>query len=146
MATTYQTGRGGGAFDGNIMFKSSGNLTKTETVPSSGIKLRGTPVNGLAARVVFPTTPGAAATVLPKIIASVDNSTYRDIAEYPGGALSWASGGKELMIPFAVPRPYHYVKMVFTITGGSTACSYGAVQAGIVVRAHGDWSRKIRWD
>jgi len=143
---TYQAGTGGGAFDGNIMFKSSGNLTKTSTVPSSGIKLRGTPVDGLAARVMFPDTPGASAQVLVAIHASMDDSTYRVCSTYPGGALSWASGGKEIMVPFGEARPYDYVKMVFTITGGSTACSFGAVQAGIVHRAHGDWTRKVRWD
>jgi len=76
----------------------------------------------------------------------MDDSTYRTIATYAGGAISWASGDRELMIPFAVPRPYDYVKMTFTLTGGSTATSFGAVEAGIVHRAHGDWSRKERWD
>ena len=145
MATTV-SGRGGGVFDDKLMFKSSGNLTATSTVPSSGIKIRGTPVDGLAARVVYPDTPGASSQVLIAIHASADDSTYRVIATQPGGAQSWASGGKEFMVPFAVPSGYPYVKMVFTITNGSTACSYGAVQAGIVPRAHGVWTRTVRWD
>ena len=62
MATTLTNETGGGVFDYAVMFKSSGNLTKTSTVPSSGIKIRGTAVDGSAARVVFPTTPGASAT------------------------------------------------------------------------------------
>jgi hypothetical protein len=145
MATTAG-GTGAGVFDNTLMFKSSGNLTATSTVPASGLKIRGTPVTGLAARIMFPTTPGASATVLVAIHESVDDSTYRVAATYPGGALSWASGAQEIMIPFAVHSGFPYVKMVFTLTGGSTACSYGAVQAGIVPRAHGDWRRGVRWD
>jgi len=145
MATTA-SGTGAGVFDNKLMFKSSGNLTKTSTVPAAGLKIRGTPVTGLAARIMFPTTPGASATVLTVIHESADDSTYRVAATYPGGALSWASGAKEIMIPFAVHSGYPYVKMIFTLTGGSTACSYGAVQAGIVPRAHGDWRRGVRWD
>lgn len=145
MATTA-TGTGSGVFDEKLYFKSSGNLTKTSTVPAAGIKIRGTPVDGLAARVNFPTTPGASAQVLVAIHVSADDSTYRIQSTYPGGALSWASGGKEIMVPFECISGYPYVKMVFTITGGSTACSFGAVRAGIVPRAHGDWRRQVRWD
>jgi hypothetical protein len=96
--------------------------------------------------VLYATTPGASATVLAEVHASADDSTYRVIATQPGGAQSWASGKKEFTIPFAVISGYPYVKMKFTITGGSTATSYGAVQAGIVPRAHGVWTRAVRWD
>jgi len=145
MATVLD-GSGGGVFDNAVMFLSSGNLTATSTVPSAGLKIRGTHVNGSAARVVFPSTPGTAAQVAVAIHASADDSTYRVIASYPGGALSWASGGKEIMLPFAVPSGYPYVKMVFTVTGGTTDTSWGAVKAGIVPRAHGVWTRAVRWD
>lgn len=139
-------GRGDGVFDNAVMFMSSGSLTKTSTVPASGLVIRGTPVDGLAARVVFPTTPGTMVTVATTIVASADNSTFRTIASYPGGAQSWASGAKEIMIPFAVPRGYPYVKLTFTLTGGTTDTDYGQVRAGIVPRVHGNWTRTVRWD
>jgi len=144
MATTAG-GTGAGVFDNTLMFKSSGNLTKTSTVPAAGLKIRGTPVTGLAARVMFPTAC-VSAQVLVEIHESTDDSTYRVAATYPGGALSWASGAKEIMVPFAVHSGYPYVKMDFNVTNGSTATDFGAVQAGIVPRAHGDWRRGVRWD
>ena len=143
---------GAGVFDNTLMFKSSGNLTKTSSAPTAGLKIRGTPVTGLAARVLFPTSPGVSAQVLTSIHESVDDTTYRLQSTYPGGAMSWNAAvypyvqAREIMIPFACHSGFPYVKMYFTITGGSTACSFGAVQAGIVPRAHGDWRRGVRWD
>lgn len=130
-------------FDNLLMFKSSGNLTATSTVPASGLKIRGTPNEGLAARVLFPSTPGTAAQVLVAIHASDDDSTYRIISTYPGGAQSWASGADEIIIPFATAKKY--VKMVFTVTGGTTGTSWGAVKAGIVPRVYADWTRTVDW-
>lgn len=132
-------------FDYNLMFKSSGNLTKTSTVPASGIKIKGTPQKGLGVRINFPSTPGASAQVLPTVVMSEDDSTYRTVASYPGGAQSWASGAKELIFGFKVPeRKYKYVKLTFTITGGSTATSFGAVKAGLVLSA-GEYDRTVDW-
>jgi hypothetical protein len=156
MATVPDQGRGVGVFDNLLMFISSGNVTKTGTHPTSGIKLRGTPVRGLAARILFPSSPGLSATILPEIHVSADDSTYRVQATYAGGALSWAAGAdtalgisqsdREVMVPFEVPTGFPYVKLKLTVTGGSTATSFGAVKAGIVPRAHGDWTRQVRWD
>ena len=148
MTATTASGTGAGVFDNTLMFKSSGDLTTTSTLPAAGLKIRGTPVSGLAARVLFPQSPGATyVTMLVEIHESVDDSTYRVAATYPGGALSWVSGAKEIMIPFAVHSGFPYVKMDFNIGTGTTGSnSYGAVQAGIVPRAHGDWTRNGRWD
>jgi hypothetical protein len=79
--------------------------------------------------------------------ASVDNSTYRLVAQYAGGAVSWASGGKSYNLPFNLPRGYKYAKMVFTVTGGTTTdgAGYGGVYAGVVPRVHGDWDRKVQF-
>ena len=141
---TVVSGFSDGIFDNTVMFKSSGNLTKT--IDSTALVLRGTAVRGSAARVYFPTTPGLSATVLVSIKASADNSTFRTIATDPRGALSWASGTEETIVPFEVPSGYPYVKCTFTITGGSTATSYGAVLAGVVPRQLGEWTRVVRWD
>ena len=145
MATTV-TGLAEGIFDYAAMFISSGNLTKTGLHPSAGIKVRGTGLKGSAVRIYFPTTPGLSATVLPEVHGSVDDSTYRVVSTYPGGAISWASGTKEANLAFTLPKGYFYAKLKFTITGGSTATSFGAVQAGIVPRVDGEWTRTVRWD
>ena len=144
--TIVRPATGAGVFDNTLMFLSASNLTETGSYPAAGLKIRGTPVTGLAARVMFPETPGASAQVLTCIHESADDSTYRLQSTYVGGALSWASGAKEIMVPFECHSGYPYVKMYFTVTNGSTACSWGAVQAGIVPRAHGDWRRGVRWD
>ena len=144
---------GAGVFDNTLMFMSSGNLTKTSSHPTKGLKIRGTPVTGLAARVLFPSSGGTTelCQVLTQIYESVDDTTYRLQSTYPGGAMSWEAGvypyvqAREIMIPFACHSGFPYVKMYFTVTGGSTG-AFGAVQAGIVPRAHGDWRRGVRWD
>ena len=146
---TVVSGLGEGAFDYAVMFKSSGNLTATATVPSSGIKIRGTGIHGMAARVHFPSTTQTYNKVLIEVHGSVDDSTYRVISTYPGGYLSWAaSTAKTVNIPFDLPPGYHYVKMKFTVAGGTTTAGagFGAVQAGIVPRVEGEWSRTVRWD
>jgi hypothetical protein len=142
---TQVNGRAAGVWDYAAMFISSGNLTKTASYPSSGMKLRGTPVDGLAVRIHFPDTPGLSATVLPEIQGSVDDSTYHTVSKYPGGALSWASGTKDIVFPFEMISNIPYAKLKFTITGGSTATSFGAVIGGITVRSHGEWTRKVRF-
>lgn len=131
-------------FDYNLMFQSSGNLTKTQTVPAAGIKIRGTPMKGIGVRMVFPDTPGLSATVLPAVHMSEDDSTYRLVATYPGGAQSWASGSKELYMGVEVPqRKYKYIKLVLTITGGTTACDFGALKAGLVLPGSSNYDRSV---
>jgi len=133
------------AFDYNLMFLSSGNLTKTVTVPTSGIKIKGTPQKGLGVRITFPTTDGTYMTVYPSVVMSEDDSTYRTVAYYPGGAQSWASGGKDLVFGFKVPeRKYKYVKLTLTVAGQTSSGSFGAVKAGIVLSA-GEYDRTVDW-
>lgn len=133
-------------FDYNLMFISSGNLTKTALYPSSGIKIHGTPVKGMGVRIYFPSTKGTSVKVLPEIHLSQDNSTYHQAAVYPGGAQSWASGAKELIFAFeASQRKYRYVKLKFTITNGTTGTSFGAVKAGLVLPGSGEFDRTVDW-
>jgi len=148
MPTTVTPVTGAGVFDNTLMFTTS-TVTRGSSAlrPSSGLKIRGTPVKGSAVRIVFPTGPGTTAKILPQLYVSVDNSTYRLAAQYPGGYLSWTKGqGQEVMLPFDVPSGYAYVKLGFAFSGGTTGSSWGAVKAGIVPRAHGDWTRAVRWD
>lgn len=131
-------------FDYNLMFKSdSANLTKTGLCPTAGIKIYGTPVKGHSVRILYPSTPGLSATLLPEIHMSEDDSTYHLVSTYPGGALSWASGAKEIAFSFQVPqRKNMYVKLNHTIGGGTTATSFGAMKAGLVL-AGAEWDRSV---
>lgn len=149
MATTVTPVTGAGVFDNTLMFISTSNVTRGSTAlrPTSGIKIRGTPVQGLAVRITFPTGPGTTAKILPQLYVSADNSTYRLQSQYEGGYLSWTKGqGQEVMLPFEALSGYPYVKLGFAFVGGTTGSSWGAVKAGIVPRAHGDWTRAVRWD
>ena len=145
--TNVRPATGAGVFDNTLMFLSSTDLTKTSSHPAAGLKIRGTPVTGLAARVMFPASGGSTlwCQIVTEIHESTDDATYRLQSTYVGGALSWADGAQEIMVPFECHSGYPYVKMYFTITGATTA-TFGAVQAGIVPRAHGDWHRGVRWD
>jgi hypothetical protein len=142
---TVTSGHGEGIFDYGAMFKSSGNLTATLT--TSSIKMRGSGRQGSSVRVHFPSTSGTREQVLVAVHASVDDSTYRICATYPGGAISWASGAKTINVPFHLPKGYFYGKVVFTVTGGTTTtgAGFGAVYAGLVPKAD-DWDRQVRFD
>lgn len=130
------------AFDNDLMFRTTGNLTQTET--SSALTIRSTPVHGMAVRVVVPSSAGTTNTLLAKVLASNDDSTYYEIARYAGGAQQVAAGGDaEWIIPFATSRKY--AKLVLLAAGSTGTPNWGAVKAGIVSRVHADWTRKPDW-
>ena len=135
------------AFDARLMFMSSGNLTKTSTLPAAGLKIRGTPVHGIAARVIIPRWTGTKSKMVIALHVSKDDSTYYLASTYPGGSLSnlVATAGSELIIPLACRRVFQYVKIVFTLTGGTTGTSYGAVKAGLVEGVGFDKSRAVQF-
>lgn len=150
---TRQTGTGAGVFDNTLMFMSSGNLTRGSLAalkPTSGLKIRGTPAEGLAVRIQFPRMSGTTVKLLPQLYVSMDDSTYRVQSQYPGGYLSNTPGTAnaiEVMVPFEAISAYKYAKLGFALVGGTTGSSWGAVKAGIVqTRGHGDWTRNVRWD
>lgn len=131
-------------FDHALMFMSTGNLTKTG-YSTNALKIRGTPIGGLAARIVVPRSPGVTGKILPSLYVSDDNSTFRLAATYPGGAQSWlySAGGKEFILPVETDKKY--VKLYFTITGGTTGTSFGAVKAGLVEGVGRDWTRAVNF-
>jgi len=126
-------------FDANLLFRSSGNLTQTET--SSGIKVRGLGIEGLAVRVSIPTNTGTTNALLAKIQASDDNSTFFDIASYPSGAVSWASGAKEWIIPVVTDKKY--VRLVLEASGSTGTPNWGVVVAGLVPQVGWDYTRAV---
>lgn len=137
---------GGGVFDAKLMFNSNTNVTRGTTYAPGALKIRGTPAKGLGVRIMFPETDGTTVKVLPEIYGSLDGTTYRLVAAYPGGHISFASGQQEVNFKFAVPRAVQYVKLYFAFASGTTASSFGAVKAGIVPSdAFADWSRNAQW-
>jgi hypothetical protein len=129
-------------FDSDLMTRSTGNLTQSES--SSGKKIRGTGVKGMAAYIVLPSTTGTSNQVLPRVWVSDDDSTYRLAATYPGGPQSWASGGKEFVVPFATDKKYALTELV--ISGSTGTVNYGAVKAGFVLGVGYDWNRAVAFE
>ena len=126
------------AFDALLMSKTTGNLTTN--CSGVGVTIRKSPIGGLAARVVIPDSAGTTNSVLPRVLASADDSTYVVIAQYEGGPFTMAKDAtKEVMIPFVTSKKY--VLVDFVIGGTGTAGGFGAVQAGIVNLAGNDWAR-----
>jgi hypothetical protein len=148
-------GRGSGVFDNSLMFLTGAvNLTCGNAATlfplAHGLKIRGTPMHGLAVRVLIPRFPGTTVSLHPTIWLSADDTTYVAQSQYPGGPFTntmvkVAGSEVEVMMPFDAPRGFAYVKMGFAQVSGTTGDSWGAVRAGIVPQAHGDWTRKVKW-
>jgi hypothetical protein len=131
------------AFDNSLMLRTTGNLTTAESVGPVTL-YGGTPVGGLAVRVSVPTAYAALDTMLAKVYASVDGSTYNLIAQYAGGSVSGFASGKDLIIPFSLPPDKWYVKLELTVTSTTAAnINFGAVKAGIVEGVNGDFTRAV---
>jgi len=126
-------------FDANLMTRTTGDLTQSES--SSGVEIRGTPIHGMAAYFVLPSTVGTTTDVLPRVWVSDDDSTYVLAASYPGGAQSWASGGKEFVVAFVSDKKY--VKTELVING---TANFGAAKAGIVLNVGYDWTRAVSFE
>ena len=130
------------AFDNDLMFRTSGNLTQSES--SGAIKLRSTPVHGMAVRVNVPSSTGTTNTLLPRVLVSDTDAagSYTLAAQYEGGAQQVADAGSdEFIVPFATSKKY--VKLELVIAGSTGTPNYGAVVAGLVLQAGYDWSRSV---
>lgn len=128
-------------FDNDKMF-SFGSSDITATATSTAVEIEaGTPNKGLAVRISVPQVADAGDTLTAKLtVSDSESGTYVDLASAPAGAYSWASGGKDIIIPFALPAgDDYYLKVVLTITG--TAPNYGVPIAGVVYDYNGDWAR-----
>lgn len=129
-------------FDSLLMTRTTGNLTASES--SSGVIIRGTGVKGMAAYFSIPSTTGTTNDLLPRVWVSADDSTYLLVATHDGGAVSWASGGKEFVVPFATNKKYAKTELV--IAGSTGTPNFGAVQAGIVLGVGYDWTRAVNFE
>jgi hypothetical protein len=134
-------------FDAELMFRTTGNLTTSES--SSGLKIHGTPIRGMAAYFVLPSSTGTTNNVTVKVWASEDDSTYRILATYPGAPRSWASGAlTEKDGTFVVPivTTMKYVKSEIVIAGSTGVPNFGVAKAGVIVGVGWDWKREERFE
>lgn len=124
------------AYDANAVLQAS--VTKTATFTGTGINLLngiatgvinngGTPSRGLAARVNVTAISGAPAVVF-KVQHSDDNSTYYDLAFEENGVGFSATTGQDFIV-FATKKSY--VRLVMTLTGGSTPSITYDAQIGL---------------
>lgn len=130
-----------GVFDNELMFFTTGG--QTDSVSSSALVIRGTPVRGLAVRVLIPQATDTTTTILPRVWVSNQRSggTFRLASVYSGGALNGPdSAGQEVIIPL-VDISAGQVKLELLVTG--TTGSFGTVIAGLVENPGGDWSRNV---
>lgn len=127
-------------FDSALMFHTANAVTTSQS--NGPLTIRGTPIAGLAGRVVVPAgTYGAEDTILPRYYGSDNNSDYVLIASYPGGASVVGAGGKEMITP--IVTQYKYLKEELVIT--ATTPNFGVVISGLVSGVGGDWSRAVDW-
>lgn len=133
----------GPVFDHALMFFSTGDLAATSTT-SGALKIRTTPVSGMAVRINVPGTHTTTKTLQAVVLVSADNSTYVKYASgYQAGTITLAAATpKELIVP--IITSYKYVKLELTPAGGTG--SLGAVKAGLVSGVGYDFSRKVDWN
>lgn len=131
------------AFDANLMFRTTGTMTASES--NGPITIHGTPIKGMAVRIEIPDAYGANDTILAKLYASADGSTYNVIAQNYDGAVK-PKGGKSLFVPFALPKGKKtYLKLELVATVASTTANFGTVVAGIVLGGGANIDRGVDW-
>lgn len=127
------------AQDANLMFRTTGALTANES--SGAVTLYGTPLKGMTAVVDVPDAYGANDTVLPRLWASTDGSSYNLFQSYKDGAVK-VKGGFTFYLHFALPKSEkNYLKLELLVTIASTTAGFGTVKSGIVLGGGGSIDR-----
>lgn len=132
-------------WDANLMFRTTGSLTQSES--KGPLTVHGMPLKGMSVRVSIPQAGGADDTILPKLYASTDGSTYNLVAQYREGAKKIGVAGGDLYMPI----PYNvapkgqktYLKLELVVTGTTT--NFGVVMAGIVMGGGASIDRSVSW-
>lgn len=130
-----------GAFDANLMFRTTATLTQDETC--GPLQVWGGKGDQLAARVIIPAAYGTNDTVLPEVWGSTSSGgTFSLIAKYGKGAQKPGTGSLEMVVPFALPyNGCNWIKLVLDVTVASTTPNFGTAIAGIIRNPGRDWSR-----
>lgn len=124
-------------FDANLMLRTTGNLTVSES--SSGVTIRGTPVKGMAVKVSVPTAFADLDQIQVKVYDSADNSTYNLLSQSLVKT-GMNTNPRDIVVPFFTPRKYVKAELVVTSTTAANI-NFGAVVAGVVLNAGGEWTR-----
>ena len=125
------------AFDANLMFRTTANLTVSES--SSGIKIRKTSIRGMAVRVVVPTAFADGDTIMGKVYESDDNSSFNLISQSAVKS-GYNTAPGDFFVPFVSKKKYVKLELVVTSTTAANI-NFGAVKAGLVFNVGFDWSR-----
>lgn len=124
-------------FDANLMLRTTGNLTVSES--SSGVTIRGTPVKGMAVKASVPTAFADLDQIQVKVYDSADNSTYNLLAQSLVKT-GMNTSPRDITVPFFTARKYVKAELVVTSTTAANI-NFGAVVVGVVLNAGGDWTR-----
>lgn len=115
----------------DILIQLQAAVTRTASLNSTGVDLKGTPRRGLFARVVYSAAANSSGsnTVQWTVQSSADNSTWATIADYEAPlTLSTTAQSGEAFIHFETTL--RYVRLVLTISGagsGSTVTYTGDI-------------------
>lgn len=125
------------AFDDLLMFRTTANLTASET--SVAVTINGVPIEGVAARVVVPTAFDDDDTLQVIAKFSDDGSTYIK-TEYSPVLSDFKTSPRDVIVPLV--GNYKYVKLELIVTSTTAAnINFGAVKAGVVLNVNRAWSR-----
>jgi len=132
----------GALFDSNLMFRTTGNLTVSESC--GPLTIYGTGIKGMAVEVIIPSA-NLNDSVLPVLWTSADATTYYVLAKYKDGAVL-CTGGKTLYLPFVIPKgEKRYLKLELSVSINSTTGVFGACRAGVVLGGGASVDRTVSW-
>lgn len=125
------------AFDTYLMFKSSGNVTNSQS--NGPLTVNSTPLKGLAARLVVPTAFADGDTIQARYYGSTDGTNYYLLSQ--SRVLSgFNTAPREVYTP--VSGDYKYIKEELIVTSTTAAnINFGAVQSGLVENVGRAWTR-----
>lgn len=130
------------AFDANLMFRTTGNLTNS--VSPTTLTVRGTGIKGMAVRVAVPTAFHDDDTLTAKVYVSDDASNFDLLAQSDNYA-TLNSNPRDIIVPVITDRKYVKLELVPTSTTAANI-NFGAVQAGLVVNVGYNYDRSLSFE
>jgi hypothetical protein len=130
------------AFDANLMTRTTGNLTTTES--GSGVILRGTGVKGMAARAAVPTAYNDNDTLIMKVWVSNDNTTYYLHAQ-SDTLKTFKTNPRDVIVALVTDHKYAKIQLVPSSTTAANI-NFGVVKAGFVTGVGYDWDRSLGFE
>lgn len=130
------------AFDAQLMSRTTGNLTTTES--GAFKEIRGTGIHGMSARVVVPTAYHDNDTLYVQVITSADGTNSDEIIQ-SDTLKTFKTNPRDVYVPFVTTRKY---AKILLRPGSTTAANinFGAVKAGFVAGSGFDWTRAVAFE